>query len=71
MLVSLWIKSVHNPFISKFFFSCSFIIILDVFSFGFQSQVFWELTFSVQDLRVEISDVELESLTAQGKVLYL
>lgn len=69
VLVSGFIKSVHEPFKIGLFFSYSSIVFLDIFPFGFQNQVFWWFIFPVQDLRVGGPDVELRFLTLQGKVL--
>ena len=57
-------KSVFHSFLF-------YILFLDIILVGFQSQMFWRLVSSVQDLGVAMPDVELESLAAQEKDSYL
>lgn len=59
--------SVHKPFKSEVFIPCSSIIFLDVFPTGFQSQLFLGLSSLCWIVGVWTSDVELRSLTPQGK----
>lgn len=53
---------------SRFSFLYSSVVYLDVLPVGFQSQLFFGLISPVPDLRVRIPNVELKSLTPQGKV---
>ena len=60
-------EAVHEPFKNEVFVACSSVVSLGLFSIGFQSRVIWGLISPVQDLGAGVPDVELESLTPQGK----
>ena len=57
--------SVLKIFKTKLSIPCSSILFL-----AFQSQLFWRLISSVQNLGVGVPEVELEFLTPQGKDPY-
>lgn len=48
----------------------SFIVYMDIIPIDFQSPVFWGLVFPMEDLRVGVPNVTLESLALQGTVPY-
>lgn len=55
---------------SRFSFPYISIVFLNVFPVVFQSQVFWGLVSPMQDPKIGVLNVELESLASQGEVLY-